>query len=301
MDSRTGLAPKILVTVVIGGLTYLITRIFDMSDGTGITLGVVVASAFLIVQFVMDLDRRLEILRRGLTENREETRELVSSSFARINEATELFSVVETSSLRTDSVSQLVQSASRVADTGPEIVRSFAQEEIGRLAAMLDSMSRNVIDRDGEDHDWIITLTQCSTGSIDAISTSMDHGFWNGETGLRYLRAQREAIQTRGVRIRRLFLVASPDGITGELRQQCDEQQILGIDARILVLESKSASVRLGAMNDFVVFDGELSYEVAFDMGGINATTTLHFQAERVRLRIERFNELWEAATTDFG
>lgn len=297
MGTRLTLTSRVLVTVVVGGLAYLISRIYDPSEGRGITIAVVVGATTLIIQYVIDLDQRVDVLSGDLEKNRRAMEELVESSFSRINQATELFSQVETSVLRTDELSELVRSVTGVASVAPEIVREFAQEEIGRLAAALDGMSRGMVDRDGEDHDWIVALTHSTRNTVDAISTSMDHGFWISETGRRYLRAQREAIQTRGVRIRRLFLVAGADDVDEGLRRECDNQLSLGIEVRVLALEARPASVRLGATNDFVVFDSDLSYEVSFDFEGLNATTTLNLQPDRVRQRVQRFNELWEAAT----
>ncbi|MFF3466890.1 DUF6879 family protein [Streptomyces sp. NPDC002619] len=295
-SSRLMLMTRALVTVIAVVAVYLVAGVFDQPEAWRITLGVVVGGVALVIQFLIDFDQRIAVLSSDLTRNRHETRELLDDSFTRISQATELFGQVETSALRADGVVRLVNSATNVASDAPVIVRTFAQEEVVRLTELLESMSRNVVDREGEDHEWIVTLTQCTRASIDGISTSMDDHFWDSETGRRYLRAQREAIQTRGVRVRRLFLVAETTDVDEALERQFENQQSLGIDVRVLVLASVPTPVRLGATNDFVVFDDELSYEVAFDFEGINATTTLNFLPERVRQRVRRFNELWEVA-----
>lgn len=297
MGNSVTVVSRLLVTVVVGGAVYLITSaISDSDDLWQITLALLAAGVILIIQYLVDWDQRLDRLDERLAMDRRETRDLVESSFSQINQATELFSLANSSSLR-DEVSELVRGAADANSTGPAIVGAFVQQEIGKLVSLLDGTNRKVIDREGEDHDWIVELTRCAVSSIHGISTSIDRDFWSSETGRRYLREQREAIQARGVEIRRLFLVAEQSDVSDELLRQRENQLSLGIDVRVLVLESVSDSVRLGATNDFVVFDEQLSYEVAFDIEGTNATTTLNFQTDRVRQRSRRFNELWEAAS----
>ncbi|MEU3979109.1 DUF6879 family protein [Streptomyces sp. NPDC026672] len=295
MSNRLMLTTRALVTVIVGGGAYLVAGAFDQPVAWRVTLAVVVGGVALIVQFMLDFDQRIGALGEDLRRDREETRELVDDSFTRISQATELFGQVETSALRADGVVRLVNSATNVDSSAPGIVRVFAQEEVRRLTDLLENMSRNVVDREGEDHEWIVTLTRCTVATINAVSTSIDRDFWDGETGRRYLSAQREAIQTRGVRIRRVFLVAAPADVDEVLERQFENQQSLGIDVRVLVLDSVPSSVRLDVTRDFVVFDEQLSYEVVFDLQGINATT-LNFLTERVEQRVKRFSELWEAA-----
>ncbi|MFJ3304066.1 DUF6879 family protein [Streptomyces sp. NPDC086549] len=295
-SSRLVLMTRGLVTVIVGGAVYLVAGVSDQPVAWRINLAVLVGGAALIIQFMIDFAQRVDGLSGELNRNRQETADLVGESFARISRATELFDQVEMSALRADGVVRLVNSATNVDSEVPVLVRAFAQAEVRKLTSLLESMSRHVVDRDAEDHEWIVTLTQCARMSIDGISASMDHHFWDSETGLRYLYAQREAIQTRAVRVRRLFMVAQPADVDTALERQFEDQRALGIEVRVLALSDVPPSMRIGATNDFVVFDGELSYEVVFDLAGVNATTTLNFQPERVRERVRRFDELWAAA-----
>ncbi len=48
-------------------------------------------------------------------------------------------------------------------------------------------------------------------------------------------------------------------------------------------------------LNDFIVFDGELSYETEPDVEVMPAKTTLKMTREHVAERINRFTVLWEA------
>ncbi|NJQ02365.1 DUF6879 family protein [Streptomyces zingiberis] len=286
---------KTLITAVVGGFTYALTNATEQPEVWKLTASIFLGGAAMIIQYMIDFERRLGAVEHSLTVHNGEMKELVAEGFAKINQATELFGLVEGSALRADGVTRLVRNATAVGSEGPDIMKAFAQAEVHRLATLMADLNQKHADYDGEDHDWIVTLTQCATATIDATSTSVDDDFWPTELGQRYLRAQRDAIREHGVRIRRLFIVNTPREVDEELLQVVEHQKGLGIEVRVLALSELPPTAGIDTTNDFIVFDGELSYEVEPDLTGINAKTTLELREDRVARRVRRFKELWRA------
>ncbi|MET9484809.1 DUF6879 family protein [Streptomyces sp. NPDC006638] len=286
---------KSLITAFIGGTAYLLTNITDQPEVWKLTASIFLGGASLIIQYMIDFERRLGGVEDTLTEHNAEMTRLVARGFARINEVTELFGLVDRSALPPDGVTRLVRSATEVGSSAPAIMQAFAREEISRLTTLMENLNQKLVDYEGEDHDWIVSLTHCAAQTIDATSTSVDRDFWPSELGQRYLRAQRDAVKERQVRIRRLFIVETPDHNTPELQQFCDNQQSLGIEVRVLALSELSPIARMDETNDFIVFDESLSYEIGFDLRGVNTKTIMDLRADRVAKRVQRFRALWEA------
>lgn len=90
MSNRLAVLSRLLVTLMAGGLAYVVTNLYDMPGAWRATLAVVIASAVLIIQYVVDMERRIMALDQDLHDYHEKMRELVSGSFASINEATRL-------------------------------------------------------------------------------------------------------------------------------------------------------------------------------------------------------------------
>ncbi|MXM68998.1 hypothetical protein GR925_37810 [Streptomyces sp. HUCO-GS316] len=208
--------------------------------------------------------------------------------------ATELFSNVDRSVLRSDEVIKLARRATESGKLNNETVQTFFREEIARLTELLENLSNR--DPLGENQDWLIGLTHCIQHSLDATSNSVDHDFWGSETGARYLEAQHDALR-RGVEIRRLFIVNTTDEINDELTALCANQRALGIDARLVVLSELPAWAELGTKSDFILFDRELSYEIDQETRDVNAKITLTARPAHVQHRMRQFARLWEATT----
>lgn len=222
---------------------------------------------------------------------------MVAGGLARLNEVTELFDLVDHSALPREAAARLVRSATIAGTLAPAIVQDFVRVEIMRLTALMEHLSQEVADREGEDHDWILTLTGCAALTIDATSTwpEADRDLWRSELGARYLRAQRDAIE-RGVRIRRLFIIEEPEHDLPELSQLREYQQSIGIDVRVLALSGLAPNVRLTGIDDFIVFDESLSYEIGFDLRGVAARTAIDLRSHRIAHRVQQFRTLWEAS-----
>jgi hypothetical protein len=298
---------KIFWTILTGGTTFLIANTANQPAVWQLMMSVLVGGVTLLVQFLNDFENRLETVEGKQEEHAQEIFSLIQNCFARTNRATELFQAVEASALQTDAVIQLVRNSTQIAPASPPLFYEFAQLQIDRMSEFLKDLSGGgVVEYDGEDRDWIFGLTMRAKHTIDATSLSsvdagvkgFDGGLWTSDRGRRYLRHQKEAIN-RGVAIRRLFILDRPAQAseTAFLRI-CQQQKELGIRVKFLD-RSKIFDARLF---DFVVFDGVLSYEVTPSLlieDSLMPTivkTHLVLQPERIKERIQRFEELWTLA-----
>lgn len=286
---------KTLFTALVGGATYVITNVTGQSEIWKLSASIFFGGAALIIQYMVDFEKRLGAVETSLSAHNADMKELVANGFARINEVTALFGLVDRSALPPDGVTRLVRSVTQVGSSAPALLQSFALDEIHRLTVLMENLNEKLVDYQGEDHDWIVSLTHCAAMTIDATSTSVDRDFWPSELGQRYLRAQRDAINERHVTIRRLFIVDTPQDKGPELEQLCDDQQSLGIEVRVLALSELTPIARMDETNDFIVFDEALSYEVVEDLRGVKTKTIMDLRADRVTKRVQRFTALWEA------
>ncbi|WP_234381805.1 hypothetical protein [Streptomyces dysideae] len=299
---------KTLVSALVAGGSLLLTSVLNEDDNDlwQWTVSIVLGCAALIVQYLIEFSERLEDMEAGqkrriremrdsLTTHHLEMRQAVDESFAKINAATELFSKVDRSVLRSDGVTRLAQKYTQVGEHGSAIVKTFAQEELARLAQLMESLSNGSADCAGENHEWLMDLTTCAKRTLYATSTTIDRDFWTSEPAKRYLAVQADAIKNRGVEIRRLFLVETLDEVTPSLELLCERQRTFGIDARIAVQSELQPNAQVTPLNDFIIFDGELCYETEPDVRVVPAKTTLKMTREHVQERINRFTVLWEA------
>jgi hypothetical protein len=304
---------KVLVSLVLGGLAYLLTEVTGQPDIWSLTMSVFVGGVTLVVQFLMEFENRLGKVEESKARHSARIERMVADGFARISEATELFSRVEASAVRTDAVTQLVRHATMIQTGGPTLIPSLALTEIKRVSELLKGLSEGVgVTYEGEDRDWLLALTRLAESTIDAISLTTvdgrghgftDGGFWSSDLGQRYLETQQDAVR-RGVKIRRIFTIlhttTDPTTFAG-LTEVCRLQQQVGVEARVLGREDIPGTVR-DAMYDFVLFDENVSYETAA-ASQIEDTarptilnTRLELRPERVTGRMQRFKLLWDSA-----
>ncbi|MDH6627639.1 hypothetical protein M2271_005466 [Streptomyces sp. LBL] len=271
---------RLIVSASAAGVTFLLTALLDSSNGDiwQWTASIVIGSAALIVQYMVDLGERFE---------------RVDQRFAEIIAATELFSQVDGSVLRSGEVTRLVMGYTKVREEGGDIVQAFAEKELARLAKLMEGLSSGSADCPGENYEWLLDVTDCVKMTLDATSTSVDRDFWYSGPAERYLAAQEKAIKRRGVEIRRLFVVKEPRDVTASLRDLCAEHGRRGIDTRIAVRSLLTSNSRV---NDFIIFDGELSYETSPDLQSNPDGTWLRTEAEHLEDRVNQFNELWAEA-----
>lgn len=303
---------RIFFTLLIGGLAYLVTNIVDseQSQAWGIIVSLFIGGVTLVVQFMADFDHRLESVEEKQETHLTEIQSLVKDGFTKINEATTLFQAVEASAMQTDAIIRLVRYSTQIEPCAPPLIHGFAQSQINRTSQFLKELSEGgQVCYDGEDRDWMLGLTMQSQATIDATSLSTvdaggksyDGGLWTSDLGQRYLERQREAIH-RGVVIRRVFILDSVGQTTEpDFLRIYQRQQDLGIQTRVLDRSTIPHALK-NLLFDFIVFDGVVSYEVTpasrveDTMRPIIVKTNLALRPERVKERMQRFEELWDAA-----
>lgn len=283
--------------MLVGGVGYLLTSLTEQPEAWKLTVSILMGGAALTVPLINGFNSRLTSIEETLATHHCEMIEMVAGGLARLNEVTELFELVDRSALPREAVARLVRSATTAGTRAPVIVQDFVRVEITRLTTLLEDLSQEVADRVAEDHGWIITLTGCAALTIDATSTwsEADRDLWRSELGARYLSAQRDAIE-RGVRIRRLFIIEEPEQDLPELSRLREEQQRIGTDVRVLALSGLAPNVRLAGIDDFVVFDESLSYEICLELRGVASRTAINLRSDWIAHRVQQFRTLWEAS-----
>lgn len=192
----------------------------------------------------------------------------------------------------------------------PPLIADFAAAEIGRLSTYLKFLVQvDELVYDGEDRDWLLTLTEVAKHSIDATSLvtvdggpgTVGGGFWRSAVGAQYLEAQQKA-RPRGVRIRRIFIIDDP-----ELRADPELIDILRLHAAVGV-EVRTLSpadipvAQHPPLQDLIIFDGVLSYHatpsnsVARGVPPAILATTLITDSTNVAQRLAQYEELWRSA-----
>lgn len=291
-----------------GAISFPFTQLLFPELPGQITMAAAFGGFVLLVQFLVDFENRLEKVERQLVSSVDEMRKSVDEGFAKVNSATALLAQVETAGLRTLAVTQLMQHAGQISPHTPPLVAMLAEAELDRVSEFLRGLAKQEANYDGEDHAWLLELTNCANRSIDAISLpEVDaagnslHSFWESPLGRQYLDCQRKAVQ-RGIRVRRVF-VTDYDKLRGDpvLQHICRTQAEVGIEVRLLYPTS-APRVLQGYLFDFIVFDNTLSYEVTaaahVEQGEspMILNTRLVMRTDLVAERIDRYRNIWDSA-----
>ncbi|MCM3922502.1 hypothetical protein ND748_12640 [Frankia sp. AiPs1] len=310
---RVGTTSEVLrkstISVLTGGLTWVIANLTGQQKEWALLFSAFVGSVVLIVQFLVDFERRIKLVEASIEAHHASIESIVQRRFAEIGGIAELFSLVETSAMRTDVVVQFLRNAVAIGES-PRLRYDFAHAEIHRMSEFLRELGSGTATYFGEDRDWLLGLTREASTSIDAISLpSVDggghgfaDGFWESDLGHRYLECQREAAERRGVRIRRILVLDRLSVLAEEnLHNLCSRHSNHGIEVRTLHPES----IPLGASRallDFIVFDDVIGYEVTpgahadADMPPTIVNTRLVLRADAVQAHRHHFDELWKVA-----
>ncbi len=297
------------MTLLLGAISFPFTQLL-FSDLVGqIAAAAVFGSVALIVQFLIEFERRLARVEDALGAAVNQIRETVRQGFARVNDATELVARMETAGLQTVALTNLVRHAAGISPHAPPLVRDFVQLEVDRVSELLRGLTMNEATHDGEDQDWLLNLTRCVTTTIDAISIpevdaagNTYYGFWQSHLGRRYLDTQRTAISRR-VRIRRVF-VTERDDITNDavLHDICQYQADSGFEVRLLYPSAVPPELR-GRITDFILFDDRLCYETTpaphVFRGDVPVilSNRLELRDDRLSDRVAQYELIWEAAS----
>lgn len=294
---------KVGITGAFGIGTFLITNAFESSKVATLTLSLLISGSSLIVQFMIDFEKGTKVLTERLEEHAGAVETRVTNGFSRMGDISEFLGRLDDDTARFAEVERLVRNVASLDPQRQGIYRAFADAELTRVADLMGDLAGNHVDYEGEDRDWLLTLVRHVQRTMDAASTHEDLAFWKTDLGRRYLMDQRVA-HLRGVRIRRLIIVESPDAIDDDLRRLREQQELLGIRVRFTALSELPHHLRIFPVHNFVLFDGSISYEVSPDLSAprgadgepttpMIASTKLVLRAEDVITRTNRFEELW--------
>lgn len=207
-------------------------------------------------------------------------------------------------------LTEFLDAADAASRSASPLLRRLARREIERVTSFMRQLPPGqAITYDGEDREWLLGLTREAKSSIEAISLAGPHGFdewlWTSDLGTRYLELQRQAIR-RGAPVRRIFvfeneLLTRQDSFLRIAQTQRDR----GIDVRILDSTIIPGWLR-GMISDFIIFDGEVSYEMVQGApssytGFTVIRTILEPTPSRVEELKDRFKQLWAAARPERG
>ncbi|GAA1828516.1 DUF6879 family protein [Actinomadura chokoriensis] len=286
---------RIAVAAAAGTFAFLITNyVADQDIGQSLTLSVLIGGVIMLAQLLIDFDGRVEGIERWM---RATDLAIESAKWQR---------ALGDSALDREDLTRFREAVENFGRDCPPLIRRFTEIVVKGDTELIDRLSRGEgeVTCDGEDHDWILQLTQATMKTIDATSTttvdgegeSFSGGFWTSEHGRRYLKAQVEA-KARGVTIRRLFIMqGDPDVNDEDFRSITQEQRGAGIEVRVLRYDQIPAIHE--STTDFILFDEEVAYEAV-----PASNRQLGFFMTRLRTRTdytreckERFELLWQLA-----
>jgi hypothetical protein len=307
-DGAQSTLRKIVITVVIGALSFPFTNLLFQSQSEQFVMSAGVGAIILIVQLLLEIERRLSVIEHRQSEHTEATRLTVEKGFSQVSEATELFGNVESLGLKKDTMTQLVQKAAQLSPIPSHLVSQLVQFEIENMSNFIRGLSETYVTYEGEDRNWLLSLSRACQHSIDAVSLpAVDaggemylSGFWGSDLGHRYLKLQHEAVR-RGVQVRRVFVIERP-GLAqdpGVLRA-CQEQAALGIEVRLL--DGIALLPKQMSSYDFILFDNELGYEVTpsarsgDDANPLILHTRLILDKDWLMDRQNTYSRLWDSA-----
>lgn len=306
--------------LVVGALAWCVTALLSTESGLlrQFLVAVLCAGATVAVQHILGLDRLLEEnarradrtlagtaavrdalrghgdgLRDDLARHTEDMRQLLESRLAAVGRSAG--ERLQPARVHAEGVPELATSFAEVLAPGPSILYTFVRLEMKRVVGHMADLTNLSAECAGENHDWMLSLTRATEQSICATSTSVDREFWNSEPASRYLLAQKEAVEERGVSVRRVFVLESARELDDRLLQLCEEQEQLRIEVRVSVLPELPTHLQRGTTNDFIVYDEQVSFEIDQDLRDVNVRTRLIARQDHVQDRLRRFRELWDA------
>ncbi|MFG1921094.1 hypothetical protein [Cryptosporangium sp. NPDC048952] len=305
------LTARILISGLTGGLSFLLTNLTKQPIIWSLTLSVFLAGVTLVVQFLLDIERRIDRASRREKERMQILGEQFEEAIANANEATTLFQAIRNSAMKDAApmFGVLLSRAAELDGSKDSMAGKLARTELDHLGTLLRELAQSRVSYDGEDSDWLLALTENAATSIDATSTpsadgglvGFDAGFWDSWLGVRYLRELRQAIQ-REVKVRRIFIL--DDARLQEdqtFHRICKSQSDQLIQVRFLIPETVPGG-NVSSVRDFILFDDELSYEVSVghrirtDMKSNITNTVLRTDAAQLHGLRREFEELWESA-----
>lgn len=310
-ERGTSVIRKIVITTVVGALSFPLTNLLFDSVAMQLVMAVGVGAIILVIQFLIDFEQRLASVEESQEIQTADIRQAVDEGFAKVSAATRLCAQLEASGLTMAAVSDLVTQAAAVEPTMSSLMRSFVQSEMVRMTQFLHALRELEATYDGEDSYWLLGLTRSAGKTIDAISLPgvdagpqvFGGGFWSSNLGHRYLALQREAV-CRGVRVRRIFVVERPELAEDPgLLTICRSQASLGIEVRVLCpADMTKFMTSYLHLNDFILFDDAVSYEtipaanIDPEANPLILYTHLVLRPDKLTERREQYRQFWASA-----
>ncbi|ROO89327.1 hypothetical protein EDD29_7017 [Actinocorallia herbida] len=317
--SDGGVVRRVLVALLLGAFSYGVAAAVELAGGGKVTVGslilaVVIGSVGFLVQLLAEFDRRLGNAEKSLAEASRvidagftHLTEVIDDRFAQSNRASRLLGAVRASAVDDAVVTRLLDHTATLGVPAPPLVTAMAEEQINQASRFIQQLVQGeAVYVDGEDQDWILELTRrcavsldaTSTSNVDGVGATFDGGFWTSGLGQRYLKAQEDAVDQRGVRIRRLFIMRDYAEFTSpEFLPIVQLQRNAGIHVRALQHDEVPRPLR-SSLIDFILFDDAIRYEVIPDPSapGEFLKTHLHSDPGAVLERRHRFERLWDLA-----
>jgi hypothetical protein len=312
---------KILVTAAFGALGYFIAaKAGNAGTAQALGVGATTGGVALVADFLYSFEQRLRGVERASRDSFEQAgtaleraatqmRADVDRRFAQLTTVPEAFGLQPIDHDRAAELVRVVQNAYAFEHRSSPLANAFVRAEAQRFNLLLHQLRSGEGTYDGEDRDWLLTLTHNCARTLDATSltttdgggrTRYAGGFWESDLGLHYLERQADAIK-RGVSVRRVF-VLEHSRITEDpaYQRMCDRQRNLGVDIRYLTPDMVSVNLH-NKLDDFIVFDNEISYEsvpslAPGDTRPVISTTHLVLNRTLVAKRVRQFADIWDAA-----
>jgi hypothetical protein len=312
---------RILLTTAFGAVGFLLAlRPGHAGGAQALGIAVTVGGVALVADFLFCFELRLREVEKSSRDAFEQVgatleraagqiRADVDRRFAQLTSIPEAFGLQPIDHDRAAELVRVVQNAYAFEHRSSPLANAFVRAEAQRFNLLLHQLRSGEGTYDGEDRDWLLTLTHNCARTLDATSlTTTDSGgrarygggFWESDLGLHYLEKQADAIK-RGVTVRRVFVLEHSRITEDEAYQRmCDRQRNLGIDIRYLTPDMVSVNLH-NKLDDFIVFDNEISYEsvpslAPGDSRPVISTTHLVLNRTLVAKRVRQFAEIWDAA-----
>jgi len=324
---------KTLIAMVSGGLSLGSAMLISTASIVSVlTISIVISGVALVVDYLIELENTTKEIE---TESREAITDIVekmrlqNQSIARqveeahaklfehidgrlsiIMSVPELFNLQRKQPSTAQSMVSVVRDAHSFEQQSSPLSMRLLEKKTADFANLLHGLRSGHAVYNGEDFDWLMTLTDTCAQTIDATSsTATDSGgrlkysggFWDSNQGLFYMEAQRLAVMDRGIRVRRLFILEYAQLASDPFYLQlCQRQRAAGFEIRYLTRDMCRPEL-LNQLDDFIVFDNEITYEVVptptpgEDRPTISRTEVV-VAPDLVARRVRQYANLWDAA-----
>lgn len=324
---------KTLIAVVSGGLSLGCALLASSASlVSALTISIVISGVALVVDYLIELEGTLkaidtesqkaiadiaermheqnQIILQQVTDANKTLYEHIDERLSLLMSVPELFNLQRKRPSTAQSMVKVVRDAYTYEQQSSPLSTRFLEKKTTDFANLLRGLRAGYATYNGEDFDWMITLTQTCERTIDATSsTATDSGgrlkysggFWDSNQGMLYMEAQRQAVLERRVKVRRLFILEYAQ-LTGDpfYIQLCERQRSAGFEVRYLTRDMCRPEL-LNQLDDFIIFDNELSYEtVPTPTPGEDRPTISRTEVvvgrDLVSHRARQFANLWDAA-----